>query len=119
MRVQHWLYKLPLRLRSLFLRRNVEHELEAELQFHLDRQIDQYIANGMDASEARYAALREMGGLDQHKEAVRDVRGMNLVDNFLQDLRYAFRTLRRSRGLKLILKHGGAPPRTFTPRSYS
>lgn len=44
MRVEHWLYTLPLRLRSLLRRRRVEEELDKELHYHLDRQIEEYLA---------------------------------------------------------------------------
>jgi putative ABC transport system permease protein len=94
--------KLRLRLRSLLHRRAVEQELDEEFQFHLDRQIEQFVARGMDPREARSAALRAIGGIDQHKEAVRDTRGVAILDNLMQDLRYASRTFRRSRGFALL-----------------
>jgi hypothetical protein len=53
MRPQHWLYTIPLRLRSLFRRRRVEQELNEELQFHLERKIEEGIANGLSPKEAR------------------------------------------------------------------
>ena len=62
------LYKLPLRLRSLFRRGKVEQELSEEVRFHLDRLIEQNVARGMAPQEARYAALRELGGIDQIKK---------------------------------------------------
>jgi hypothetical protein len=52
----------------------------------------------MPAEEARYAALRAMGGLEQRKEECRDMRGTQVVDQFRQDISYAFRMLRRNRG---------------------
>jgi hypothetical protein len=55
--------KARLRLRSLFHRRSVECELEAELRFHLDRQIEENLSSGMAPDEARRAALRTIGGL--------------------------------------------------------
>jgi hypothetical protein len=47
-----------LRLRSLFRRSQVEQELDEELSYHLDRQIEEHIAKGMTPEEARYAAMR-------------------------------------------------------------
>ena len=55
-----WFYKLPLRLRSLFRKDTAEVELSEELQFHLQNQIDEYVAQGMDPREARHAAFRSL-----------------------------------------------------------
>ena len=98
MRLESWLYTMPLRLRSLFRRRRVEQELSEELQFHLERHIEAGIAKGLTPEEARYAALRAMGGLEQRKEECRDARRVHFVEDFLQDVRYAGRTLRKSPG---------------------
>ncbi len=93
-----WFYKLQLRLRSLFLRRRVESELSEELQYHLERQIEENIAAGMDPQEARYAATRMLGGIDQRKEECRDARGVSLLENGASDLRYGLRMLRKNPG---------------------
>src|SRR5712691_5908949 len=85
--------KLMLRWRSLFHRHDVEHELDAELRFHLQQQIEENLAAGMTAEEARYAALRTIGGIEQFKEECRDMRKVNLIQDFLQDARYATRML--------------------------
>jgi predicted permease len=90
-----WLYKLPLRLRSLFNRGRVEEELSDELRFHLERLIEEQAAKGMTLEEARYAALRELGGMEQIKEECRDMRRVNWLENILQDVRYGLRQLRR------------------------
>lgn len=84
---------LKARLRSLFRRSRVELELDEELRYHIDRQTDENIASGMTHRDARIAALRDFYGFDQRKEECRDMRGVNLLDNFLQDLRYAGRQL--------------------------
>src|SRR3989338_4044709 len=99
MRPQHWLYTIPLRLRSLFRSRQVEHELNEELQFHLEHKIEEGIANGLPPSEARYAAMRAMGGLEQRKEEMRDMRGIRWLTDFVADVRFAIRSLRRTPGL--------------------
>ena len=90
------------RLRARFRRKRMERELDDEFQFHLERQIEQNIARGMDPREARYAALRAMGGFDRHKEAIRDTRGLSFVEHLLQDARYAARVLRRSLGFAAV-----------------
>src|SRR5271155_3898387 len=97
-----WYYKLPLRLRSVFHKDRAELELSEELQFHLQNQIDEYVAQGMNAKESRHAALRSLGGMEQAKEECRDARKVNVVEDFLQDLRFGLRTLRRSPGFSLL-----------------
>src|SRR5260370_24307891 len=99
MRPQHWLYTIPLRMRSLFRRRHVEQELNEELQFHLEQKIEEGIANGLSPKEARYAAMRAMDGLEQRKEEMRDMRRIHWLTDFLDDIHYALRSLRRSSGL--------------------
>lgn len=86
---------IHLRLRSLFKRPRVEDELDEELRYHLERQIDENIADGMDPREARWAALRSLGGLEQRKEECRDQRKLNMFDNFKNDIRFALRQLRK------------------------
>jgi macrolide transport system ATP-binding/permease protein len=56
-----WVHNLRLRLRSLFRRSRVEQELNAELQFHLEQQIEENLAAGMSREEARYVARRTFG----------------------------------------------------------
>ncbi len=87
---------LRLRLRSVFQRPAVEAELDEELRFHLDRQTEALIAQGMPPAEARRAARRAFGGVEQHKETSRDARGVRLIEEIAQDLRYGARALRRS-----------------------
>jgi macrolide transport system ATP-binding/permease protein len=97
-----WYYKLPLRLRSIFHKNRAELDLGEELQFHLQNQIDEYVAQGMNPKEARHAALRSLGGIEQAKEECRDARKVNLIDNFVQDVRFGLRMLRRSPGFSLL-----------------
>jgi macrolide transport system ATP-binding/permease protein len=97
-----WYYKLPLRLRSLFRKDRAELDLSDELQFHLQNQIDEFVAQGMDSQEARRAARQSMGGVEQVKEECRDMRRTNLIENFLQDVRFGFRMLRRNPGFTVL-----------------
>jgi macrolide transport system ATP-binding/permease protein len=89
---------LRLRFRSLLSRRKVELELDEELRYHLERQIEEGVATGMKPDDARYAALRCIKDIEQRKEECRDMRGLNLAENTVQDFRYAFRQLRKSPG---------------------
>lgn len=97
-----WYKKLRLRLRSLLRRGHVEAEIDEELRYHLERQIDAFIAGGMDATEARSAAMRDIGGFEQRKEECRDSLGMRTLDELRQDVRYALRQCFRYPGLAAI-----------------
>src|ERR671932_2383087 len=96
MRVEHWVYTVPLRLRSLLRRGRVEQELDEELRYHLERQIEENLGKGMTEREARHAALRTMGGIEQQKERCRDMRRVNFVEDLMRDLRYGLRVLAKS-----------------------
>jgi hypothetical protein len=91
MRPGHWLYTVPLRLRSLIRKQRVEQELDEELVYHIGRKIEENVARGMNAEEARYAALRAMDGVQRRKEECRDTRRVMLVESTWQDLQYAIR----------------------------
>src|SRR5215831_12111914 len=79
-----------------------ERELDDELRFHLEMKVDELVDGGMSADEARYAALRAMGGIEQHKEECRDARRVGLVDVLLKDLAYGLRMLVRDRGFTIV-----------------
>jgi predicted permease len=85
-----------LRLRSLFRRSVLDRELDDELRFHLDRQIDFLVRGGLSPAEAARRARIELGGLDEIREAHRDARGISLFTHFGRDLRHALRQLRRA-----------------------
>jgi predicted permease len=98
-----WFYRLLLRLRSLFRKSHVEKELTEELRFHLEKLIEEKVGKGMAPEEARYAALRELGGVEQIKEECRDMRRVNNIENFLQDVHYGLRQFRRSPGFTAVV----------------
>jgi len=102
MRAENWLYTLPLRLRSIFRRRQVERELDEEFAYHIEMKIEQFRSAGLHPEAARQAAIRAMDGLTQHKEACRDRRGVSAIDGSLQDLRYGVRVLARAPGFTCI-----------------
>ncbi|HEX4164649.1 MAG TPA: ABC transporter permease, partial [Bryobacteraceae bacterium] len=102
MSIEQWFYSLPLRLRSLFHPNRVDQEMKEELREHLEQQINENIAKGMSPEEARRSANRAMGGLTQVEQQCRDARGGSLLHDFLQDLRYGCRQLRRSPGFSAL-----------------
>jgi len=102
MGVERWIYTVPLRLRSIFRRSRAERELDDEIRDHLDRQIEELIARGLSPKEARYAALRAMGGMEQRKEECRDMRRVSFIEDLVQDLAYGARTLRGRPGFTAV-----------------
>ena len=90
------------RLRSLFRRGLVELELDDELRFHLERQIDFFVRQGLSPEEATRRARLELGGLDQIREAHRDARGISLFSHLGRDLRHALRQFRRAPGFTAL-----------------
>lgn len=80
----------------LLAKRRLEREMAAEMQAHLDGLAERNIAKGMTPEEARYAARREFGGVEQIKERARDARGWVWLEQLGQDVRYALRSLARS-----------------------
>ncbi len=103
MRPEHWWFTAPLRLKSIFRRGRVENEMDEELRFHLDHKIEEGIAQGLSAEEARRRALQAMGGLEQRKEEIRDARRIHWLTDFVDDVRYATRSLRRTPWLSAFI----------------
>ncbi|PYP62409.1 MAG: hypothetical protein DMD26_16040, partial [Gemmatimonadetes bacterium] len=81
------------RLRALFSRDSVEQELDAELRFHIEREAEKYERHGMPHEAALRRARLEFGGVEQMKEATRDMRGTAGLESIVRDLRYAIRSL--------------------------
>ena len=90
------------RLFGLSRKNRRDGEMAEEIQAHLDLLIERNIAAGMFPHEARNAALRQFGGVEQIKEAARDQRIWRWADEFLQDVRFGARMLSRAPGFSIL-----------------
>src|SRR5229473_1196579 len=89
-------------LRRLFHKRLAEKRLDAELRFHLEQRVRDYVASGMSLEEARRRAHLAFGGLEQIKQDCREARIENHVEDLLRDFQYALRSLAKDRRFALI-----------------
>lgn len=95
MRLEPWLYKLPLLFRGLFRRDTVERELDEELEFHIEQQARLYIEDGVPEDEAWRLARQPFKNIEVRKEYCRDSWVVATLDRLERDVRHALRTLRR------------------------
>ena len=82
--------------KSLFRKRAIDEQLDSELRFHFEKLVDENIAAGMAAQEARRQAMLEFGGHEQIKEDLRDVHRVSVIESTLANLKFAIRLIRKS-----------------------
>ena len=94
--------KLLQRIRALFRRRKLEAEMDEEMRIHLEMLVERNRGTGMSEEEARFAARREFGGVEQIKEQCRDMRRWGWVEDMVRDVGFALRSLRKTPGYTVV-----------------
>jgi len=93
MKMSRWLSSLPLRMRTLFKKRATEMELDEEIRFHLERQVDALVERGFSPETARERAMKEMGDVERQMEQCREVRAWQWLEILRADVRFGWRQL--------------------------
>src|SRR5580704_16555302 len=93
MTMMRWFSTLRLRVRTLFQKKHVERELDEELQFHVEHQVEALVAQGLSRKDARRVAMRTLGGVERQMEKCRDVRAWQWLEILRADVRFGWRQL--------------------------
>ena len=89
--------------KSLFHKRALDAQLDSELRFHIEKLVNDYMAQGLAREEARRQAVLEFGGREQIKEELRDVHRFSFVETMMANLKSAFRFIRKSPSFSLAV----------------
>jgi predicted permease len=90
------------RLRALFRRGAVETDMNDELRFHFEQEVEKYVKSGLTREEAQRRARLAFGGVEEAKEECREAWGVSFIETAIQDLRYGLRQLRRNPGFTAV-----------------
>ncbi len=91
------------RFKALLFGASKRQDLEDEMQSHLDMRIEEHITSGMSPEEARNAALKEFGGVEQIKEECIDSWGVRIANDLLQDIHFGFRQILKHKGFTAVV----------------
>jgi putative ABC transport system permease protein len=98
-----WLHGTAARLRLLFAKRSAESRIDSELQFHIEMETARLVRDfGVEPGEARRRALAAFGGVEKHREELRDGRGAGWLSGLGLDFTLGLRMLTKSPGLTLV-----------------
>jgi putative ABC transport system permease protein len=98
-----WMKALRARVRSVLRPRDSERRMEEEFEFHLEMETRRLVSEGMPLDEARRRARVAFGGLETHREEMRDARGTRWLNDFVADVRHALGVMRRSPGFTIAV----------------
>jgi predicted permease len=96
------LHSFLTRLRNVFRKNSIDRDMAEQIEHHLDLMTEENLTLGMSPTEARQAALRKFGGVEQIKEVARDQFGIRWLEDFVQDIRHGIRQLRKAPGFTTL-----------------